>query len=74
MGRHTGTFFLFISWDWLGTASTRLIADGSLLVMPLAVVTAVMWVYGVKMCDNKRVVPIAIISAVLGTWLGLNFP
>ena len=71
---HGGVFVIFTGWDWLATAGTRLIVEGSLFSLVLAAITTVMWVYGVRVVQGKGIIGVAVVSAILGTWLGLNVP
>lgn len=76
MFRVYGTALItFLVWDWITTAGTRFIVDQSYWSLPLAAITTLLWIYGVKLSlETKGVVPFIVVGVVVGTWLGITWP
>lgn len=65
----------FLVWDWITTAGTRLIVDRSLWSLPIAAITTVLWIYGVKLSlEEWKVIPFIVVGVVVGTWFGITWP
>ena len=72
MSRHLLVALYWCAGDWLATLWTRLVAETSLLALPLTAVLALLGIQGfVLVVDDKRLMPAAVVGAILGTGLGL---
>jgi len=68
------TFLIVFLWDICGVAAARYYADQSLMALPASAVLTGFWLAGVKLAQDKRVWPVAILAAVLGTLVGILIP
>ena len=76
MWRTCGAAFIsFATWDWITTAGTRFIANGSDWAVVIAAVTTGLWFYSTKLfIANPKTIPWLMAGAVVGTWVGLRIP
>lgn len=75
MRRYLLVTVYWFAGDWLATLWTRLVADGTLLAVPMSGVLTYLGVRGfVLVLDDKRLVPAAVAGAMLGTGVGLLWP
>ena len=71
---HLGVFVLVVAWDWTGVAATRFYAHQSIAALGFSAVLTMFWLIGIKVCQDRRVWPTALLGAVLGTLGGLYLP
>ena len=76
MYRHQTTAFAIVTvWDWIATATTRLVVVQSDWAVALAAVITVFWFYGTKAAlDAKTRMWVVVVASALGTWLGMKVP
>lgn len=67
-------FAIVVAWEWTGVYASRSYAGQSLAALPLSAVLCGFWLIGITICKNRRVWPVTIAGAILGTWLGISWP
>lgn len=68
-------FLTLVLWDWVAVASTRYVVAQSDWSIPLAAVTTILWIYGVRFANQPKVRMVTItLGTIVGTWLGIRWP
>ena len=71
---HLFVFLVVVAWDFTGVAASRFYAGQSLMALPFSAILTGFWLLGITLCKDKRTWGTALAAAVLGTWLGINWP
>ena len=69
---HLIMFGVVVAWEFVGVSASRYYAGQSIMALPFSAILTGFWLVGIKLGQNKRVWPTAIIASVIGTWLGIS--